>query len=55
MMGLLRGGGLVLVVVLGALVSVVELIRGIGARRSFYATLNEFERGRGRLAELGPF
>jgi len=55
MMGLLRGGGLVLVVVLGALVSVVELIRGIGARRSFYATLNEFERGRRRLAELGPF
>jgi hypothetical protein len=55
MVGLLRGGGLVLAVVLGALVSVVEVIRGIGARRGFYATLDEYQRGRRRLAELGRF
>jgi hypothetical protein len=55
MVGLLRGSGLVLAVVLGALVSVVEVIRGIRAKRSFYATLDEYERGRRRLAELGPF
>jgi hypothetical protein len=55
MVGLLRGGGLVLVAVFGALVSALEVIRGTRARRGFDATLEEYEQGRRRLAELGPF
>jgi hypothetical protein len=55
MVGILRGGSLVLALVLGVLVSSVEVVRGMRTRRGFFATLDEYEQGRRRLAELGSF
>jgi hypothetical protein len=55
MIGLLRGGSLVLVLVLGTLVTVVELIRGMKARGDFFRMLERYKRGSARLKELGNF
>jgi hypothetical protein len=55
MLGILRAGSLVLAAVLGALVSVVEFIRGMRARRDYYAILEKHERGKRRARELFPY
>lgn len=54
-LGVLRAVSLVLAVVLGAVVSVVELIRGLRARRDYYAILEKHEQGKRRARELFPY
>jgi len=55
MIGLLRPGSEQLLVGLGVAVTIVELTRGLLARRRFFRVLDVYEERKDRLREMGPF
>ena len=55
MIGLLRPGSVQLLVGLGVAVTIVELTRGLLARRRFFRVLDVYEERKARLREMGPF